>query len=143
MAERFEFRFAICDDVIWLAEMNQELIRDEGHRNKMGLEELKERMADFLKTGYNAVIVSQACEDVAYALYKQEPEWMYLRQIFVKKHVRRRGIGRMLIEWLKDGPWKGCEIIRTDVLVNNKSGIKFWEKMGFENYCITMEMGNK
>ena len=143
MAERFKFRFAICDDVRLLAEMNQELIRDEGHRNKMGFEELKERMADFLQTGYTAVIVSQSCEDVAYALYKQEQDWMYLRQIFVKKYVRRKGIGRMLIEWLKDGPWKGSEIIRTDVLINNKSGLRFWEEVGFGAYCITMEMENK
>ena len=143
MAEKLEFRLATWDDVGWLAEMNQHLIQDEGHRNKMQLEELEERMADFLQTGYNAVIVNQGREDIAYALYRQEPEWMYLRQIFVKKHMRRKGIGRSLIEWLKDGPWKGCKIIRTDVLVNNKSGLRFWEEMGFGTYCITMEMANE
>ena len=143
MAKELVFRFATFDDVGLLAEMNQRLIRDEGHRNKMQLNELEKRMSNFLKAGYNAVIVCRDDEDIAYALYKQETDWMYLRQIFVKEQMRGKGVGRKLIEWLKDGPWEGCEIIRTDVLVNNKSGLRFWEAMGFGTYCITMEMENK
>jgi hypothetical protein len=33
--------------------------------------------------------------------------------------------------------------IRTDVLVGNKIGIDFWKAVGFQEYCITMEMENQ
>jgi ribosomal protein S18 acetylase RimI-like enzyme len=138
-----KYRFGMREDLDWLAQMNQQLIRDEGHRNKMTVMELKERMANFLQADYNAVIVSQADEDIGYALYRQDSDYMYLRQIFIKKEMRRKGIGRKLIQWLKNGPWKDFKIIRTEVLVNNKSAFKFWEAMGFETYCLTMEMENQ
>jgi len=57
MAEELKFRFATESDVPWLAKMNQELILDEGHRNKMTLPELEQRMSDFLQNEYDAVIV--------------------------------------------------------------------------------------
>ena len=42
------FRNAGNDDVKVLAAMNRELIRDEGSENPMNLEQLEERMKDFL-----------------------------------------------------------------------------------------------
>ena len=52
MQKDLEFRFAIENDVLCLARMNKELIRDEGHRNKMSLPRLKQRMAGFLSYDY-------------------------------------------------------------------------------------------
>jgi predicted acetyltransferase len=143
MSHELEFRFAVQNDVPWLARMNRELIRDEGHRNKMSLAELEQRMSDFLNNEYEAVIVSSGRNDIGYVLYRKEPEWLYLRQIFVIDKMRRKGIGRKIIEWLKDNPWKDCKIIRTDVLVDNINGINFWKAVGFEEYCITLEMENQ
>lgn len=93
MAEELKFRFATESDVPWLAKMNQELILDEGHRNKMTLPELEQRMSDFLQNEYDAVITSLAQNDIGYALYRQDPEWLYLRQIFIIKSMRRKGFG--------------------------------------------------
>jgi len=138
-----EFRFAAANDVSWLAMMNRELIRDEGHRNKMSLSELEQRMSDFLRNEYEAVIVSSGRNDIGYVLYRKEPEWLYLRQIFVIDKMRRKGIGRRIIKWLRDNPWKDCKTIRTDVLVDNTIGISFWKTVGFKDYCITMEMENE
>ena len=140
MAEELKFRFAAESDVPWLAKMNQELILDEGHRNKMTLPELEQRMSDFLQKEYKAVIASIGQTDIGYALYKQDPEWLYLRQIFIIKKIRRKGFGRKFIEWLKNNPWKDCKRIRTDVLVGNVTGIDFWKAAGFKEYCITLEM---
>ena len=137
--DELEFRFATESDVPWLAKMNQRLIQDEGHRNKMTLPELEQRMSDFLQKEYDAVIAGLGQADIGYALYRQDPEWLYLRQIFVIEEMRRKGFGRSLIEWLKNNPWKKCKKIRTDVLVNNIDGIDFWKAVGFREYCITME----
>ena len=101
-----KYRFATQKDVSLLAKMNQQLIRDEGHRNKMTLLQLEQRMSDFLRTKYTAVIVSSGNNDIGYALYREELEWIYLRQIFVKSEMRRKGIGRKIIGWLKKNQWK-------------------------------------
>jgi len=140
MAEELKFRFATESDVPWLTKMNQELILDEGHRNKMTLPELQERMSNFLKNEYDAVIASIGQTDIGYALYRKDPEWLYLRQIFIIKSMRRKGFGRRFIEWLKNNPLRDCKRIRTDVLVGNIVGIDFWKAVGFKEYCITMEM---
>ena len=141
--DNLEFRFAEETDVPWLARMNQELIRDEGHRNKMSVPELGQRMSDFLRNEYDAVIVSNGQSDIGYALYRQYPEWLYLRQIFVIEKMRCKGIGRRMIEWLKNNPWTEYKKIRMDVLVGNVSGIDFWKAVGFKEYSITMEMDNQ
>jgi GNAT superfamily N-acetyltransferase len=137
-----KFRFAEQQDVKLLAEMNQQLILDEKHRNKMILEELEKRMSGFLKTEYTAVIASCGENDIGYALYRRDPDWIYLRQLFVGKGMRRKGIGRALVEWLKGNEWRNAERIRVEVLAGNSEGISFWKALGFKEYCITMEMAN-
>lgn len=143
MSDPLEFRFAAECDVPWLAEMNRQLIRDEGHRNKMSLLELEQRMSDFLRNEYEAVIVRSDQNDIGYALYRRDTEWLYLRQLFIMEPMRCQGIGRRFIKWLKKNPWKDCKRIRTDVLVNNPIGINFWKAVGFTEYCITMELENQ
>ncbi len=139
MSKELEFRFATESDVPWLAKMNQQLIQDEGHRNEMSLPKLKQRMSNFLQKEYEAVIASLAQADIGYALYRQDPEWLYLRQVFIINSMRHKGFGRIFIEWLKNNSWKKCKRIRTDVLVDNIAGIDFWKAVGFKEYCITME----
>ncbi|MHC4659002.1 MAG: GNAT family N-acetyltransferase [Planctomycetota bacterium] len=143
MPDDLEFRVATQSDVPWLAKMNQQLIIDEGHRNKMTLPQLEKRMSDFLRKEYDAVIASAGQDDIGYALYKQETGWLYLRQIFVKKNMRRKGAGRKIIEWLITKPGKESRRIRTDVLVRNITGIDFWKAVGFKEYCIVMERENR
>jgi GNAT superfamily N-acetyltransferase len=143
MSNDLEFRYAAQEDVGLLAEMNQQLIRDEEHRNKMTLYELERRMSDFLQANYTTVIVRKDKDDISYALYRQDPEWIYLRQIFVKNEMRQKGVGRKIISWLKENPWKDSQRIRVEVLVGNLEGIFFWHAVGFKDYCITMEMENQ
>ncbi|MHC4533611.1 MAG: GNAT family N-acetyltransferase [Planctomycetota bacterium] len=142
MSDELKFRFAAESDVPWLAKMNLQLIQDEGHRNKMTLSELEQRMSGFLQKEYDAVIASLGQTDIGYALYRQDPEWLYIRQIFVIEEMRLKGFGRRFIEWLKNNPWKKCKRIRTDVLVDNIAGINFWKAVGFKEYCVTLEAEN-
>ena len=53
--------------------------------------------------------------------------------------LRRRGIGRSAMNWLRENCWSDAERVRLDVLVGNTSGIAFWRSVGFADYCLTME----
>lgn len=64
-------RFATMNDSALLAELNHQLIHDEGHRNKMTVPELQERMKDWLSSEYAAVIFEEGAEIIAYALYRE------------------------------------------------------------------------
>jgi predicted metal-dependent HD superfamily phosphohydrolase len=50
------FRTATLDDCALLAELNQQLIRDEGHRNRMTAPQLEQRMRGFIQGEYRAMI---------------------------------------------------------------------------------------
>ena len=141
-AMNLKYRYATTEDVPLLAEMNQQLIRDEGHRNKMTLPQLRQRMSGWLQGEYKAVIFSTGPDAIGYALYRKDPDWIYLRQLFIKAQMRCKGIGREAISWLKKNAWKETRIIRVEVLVGNPEGISFWKTVGFKDYCITMEMEN-
>ena len=137
-----KLRTARRSDAAGLACMNHELIRDEGHRNPMSVAELEVRMAKWLEGEYQAVLFEERGVPLGYALFRREPEWVYLRQFFVARGHRREGIGREAIEGLLAGAWKEVPRVRTDVLVGNAAGIAFWRAMGFEDYCVTMEFEN-
>lgn len=92
--EKVNFRRATLDDSAQLAELNHQLLRDEGHRNKMTVPELEQRMRDWLASEYVAILFEHDGLVVAHALYREQPEEIYLRQLFVVRNRRREGIGR-------------------------------------------------
>jgi GNAT superfamily N-acetyltransferase len=134
-----KFRAATLADAPTLAELNRQLIRDEGHRNRMTLPELEERMARWLAGEYRAVLFLDGGRVVGYALFRFDPEFVYLRQFFVRPEDRRRGVGRAAIAWLRENAWRGAGRVRLDVLVGNHTGIAFWRAVGFRDYCLTLE----
>jgi GNAT superfamily N-acetyltransferase len=133
------FRFATLADAPVLAEMNHRLIRDEGHRNRMTVPELRERMEGWLRGEYRAAVFECDGAPFGYALFRDEPEFVYLRQFWVTPEVRRRGIGRSALAWLRANAWQNAPRIRLDVLIGNADGIAFWRAVGFRDYCLTME----
>jgi GNAT superfamily N-acetyltransferase len=136
------FRFAVAQDACHLAPLNAQLIRDEGHRNSMTVEQLEQRMASWLaRAEYQAVIFEQAGATTGYALFRRYDGHVYLRQFFVVPHFRRRGVGRSALNWLWANAWTDVERLRIDVLVGNREGQAFWQSVGFQPYCLTMEMG--
>jgi GNAT superfamily N-acetyltransferase len=138
--ETLRFRNASAEDAGILAPLNAQLIRDEGHRNSMTVSQLAARMAEWLRGEYRAVIFEDSESVVGYALYRRDPEHIYLRQLFVKSEYRRRGIARSALKWLWRNAWAGVPRLRIDVLVGNTVGAAFWRGVGFNDYCITMEM---
>ena len=135
-----EGRVANAADRGPLAAMNQQLVRDEGHRNAMSLDQLEERMARWLQDEYEAVIFELDGRTVGYALFRDEPDWTYLRQFFILPEFRRQGVGRSAMQWLLANAFPATKRLRLDVLVDNQRGIAFWHAIGFEDYCMTMEM---
>jgi predicted acetyltransferase len=135
------FRRATLNDCPLLAELNHLLLHDEGHRNKeMSMPELEQRMRGWLVSEYNAVIFEEDGAIVAYALYREQPEEIYLRQLFVARNRRRNGIGRKAMEILRTKIWPANKRLTVDVLVQNMAAIAFWRTVGYKDYCLALEI---
>lgn len=139
MAPALKHRPARLNDAALLAEMNQQLIQDEGHRNRMTLPELERRMRGWLAGEYRATLFELAGEPVAYALHRAQEDCIYLRQFFVVRAHRRQGLGKRAMEILLMQVWSPRQRIVLDVLVGNSAGRAFWKALGFQVYCLTME----
>lgn len=140
-----------------LAALNKQLIEDERHRNPMSLDQLTQRMAGWLAGDYRAAVFQEDETVVGYALVRPEAQHLYIRQFFIQRTHRRRGLGTAAIQWLRrqtlagppgsptatdpaapadSGPLR----LRIDVLIGNTQAIAFWRAIGFHDYCLTMEM---
>jgi predicted acetyltransferase len=140
MNEILQYQKATLSDVNVLADLNHQLIRDEGHRNPMTAAELAERMRLWLAGEYTAVLFQDDEMVLAYALYREQLTEIYLRQFFVARSARRRGIGRQAIHLLRTQLWPPAKRITVEVLVGNAAAIAFWRSVGFADYALTLEM---
>jgi GNAT superfamily N-acetyltransferase len=131
---------AVPDDARMLAEMNAHLIEDQHHPNPMSISELEARMAGWLSTqAYVAIVFGT--EPSAYALYRLERDGgVYLRQFFVARELRRRGIGRRALELLRTEIWPVDARVTLDVLLDNHAARAFWHAVGFREYAVLMEL---
>jgi GNAT superfamily N-acetyltransferase len=138
------FRFATVADCPLLAQLNHQLIRDEGHHNRMTVPELEARMRGWLPASgegeYRAVLFEDRGEVVAYALFREGPDQIYLRQLFVVPPRRRQGVGRTAIELLRSRVWARTKRLTVDVLVTNTRAVGFWRAVGYKDYCLTLEI---
>jgi predicted acetyltransferase len=134
------FRRATLNDCALLAELNHQLIHDEEHRNKMTVPELEQRMKGWLASEYAAVLFENGGAVVAYALYREQPEEIYLRQLFVVRDRRRQGIGRQAVEILRSKIWPTYKRLTVEVLVQNMTAVAFWRAVSYKDYCLTLEI---
>ncbi|HEY1717981.1 MAG TPA: GNAT family N-acetyltransferase [Verrucomicrobiae bacterium] len=134
------FRHATLNDCALLAELNHQLIRDEGHRNKMTVPELEQRMKDWLVSEYAAIIFESDGNVIAYALYGEQVEEIYLRQLFVVRNQRKKGIGRKVVEILRSKIWPKSKRLTVEVLVKNETAVAFWRAVGYKDYCLALEI---
>ena len=136
---KLSWREASAADLGLLAEWNHQLIRDEGHRNPMTVEQLAARMQQWLQGEYRAVLFTLE-EPVGYALFKQDAELIYLRQFFVRRDRRRAGLGRAAFLILREQVWPRDLRLTVDVLCQNQGGVAFWRSVGYRDYCLTLEI---
>lgn len=136
--DTLRFRIATLADTEALAHLNHQLIKDEGHRNPMNVVELAERMCGWLTDeGYEALLGCDGDELVAYVLWRDQPDSVYLRQIFVQRDYRRQGTARQLmLTVFQRWPAKRLTV---DVLAGNARALAFWRRMGYQDYAVMLE----
>lgn len=117
-------------DIPQLAAMNKRLIEDEKSNNPMNMSELENRMKCFLDTEYDAFFFRDGDDTAGYALVKRNCSPPYLRQFYIERNFRRKHFGteafRALLGYLK------TDSLDIEVLTRNETGMRFWEKLGFE-----------
>jgi len=57
----------------------------------MTVPQLEQRMRGWISGEYRAIIYEDGSEIVAYALFQEQPEEIYLRQLFVVRQARKEG----------------------------------------------------
>jgi GNAT superfamily N-acetyltransferase len=134
------FRTATLDDSPRLAELNHQLIQDEGHRNRMTVPELEQRMRGWLSGDYRAVIYEADGEIVAYALFREQESEIYLRQLFVVRHRRSQGIGRQAFGILRSQIWPRNKRLTVEVLTAHQRAVSFWRSVGYADYSLSLEI---
>jgi GNAT superfamily N-acetyltransferase len=132
------WRLAAHGDVPLLARWNAELVEDERGRHPLSMDGYAERMRGFLAGEYRAVIFSEDGAPAAYALYAPEPGGVHLRQIFVARERRGRGVGRRAVETLRREVLPPGTRVTVDVLAWNDGALAFWRAIGFADYSVRM-----
>ena len=138
-ADGLTFRVAAAADLPQLASWNKQLIEDESHDNTMSLEELVARMRNWLTTEYQALIFEDPAAPVAYALLRDTPEWVHLRQFFVARDRRRRGIGARAVALLRDSVFPPDKPVIVEAMAWNQPALSFWHAMGFADRYVGLE----
>lgn len=106
----------------------------------MTVSELELRMRDWLVGEYAAVLFVERDIVVAYALFTETEEQIYLRQLFVVRDQRRHGIGRAAVQILRTEIWPASKRLIVEVLVQNNAAVQFWRAVGFRDYSLTLEI---
>ncbi len=140
VSQCIKYRRAASNDLPLLAELNYQLIRDEEHSNPMTVAQLEERMRIWLNSDYTAILFEDQSEVVAYALFREQPDEVYLRHLFVVRHRRRQNIGRRAMQLLLAEVWPANKRLSVSVLTTNTGAVAFWRAVGYSDYCLTLEM---
>ena len=106
----------------------------------MMVPELEQRMRGWLQAEYAVIIFEEGAELVAYALYREQTEELYLRQLFVVRNRRRQGIGRAAMEILRAQIWPKNKRLTVEVLVHNTAAVAFWRAVGYHDYSLMLEI---
>lgn len=138
-------RPALPADCALLARMNKHLIEDERGRNPMTVEQLERRMSRWLARGEYQVELIETDRPVGYIVYRTGPDEffpeqkvVYLRQFFIARECRRKGLGRAAIMlWMEDRVSEGSRVI-LEVLSRNRAGLEFWRSLGFSDYAYVL-----
>lgn len=135
------YRRATSPDYALLGALNHQLICDEGHRNPMNVAQLTERIRRWLSTNeYTGRLFEEDGRVVAYVLYREVAQEIYLRHLFVVRDRRRQGIGRRVMQLLRMEIWpRGCRMT-VEVLCANTAGVAFWKSMGYREYSVCLEI---
>ena len=119
-----------------MARFNHQLIADERSGNPADEAELKERMLRWVGGRYLVALIERLGEPVGYAVWRDDEDGIYVRQFFVAREHRRRGVGRQAFALLEQG-WAG-RTVKLDVLPHNERARTFYRSLGFRDHSIIL-----
>ncbi len=134
------FRFASASDCELLGTWNKQLIEDEGHDNAMSIAGLIQRMREWLALDYRAVIFEECGAPVAYALSRDSPEGVHLRQFFVDRGRRRRGVGSRALALLIRTAFTPGRRVVVEAMAWNEGALSFWRSAGFVDRYVGLQL---
>ncbi len=143
-----KLRTAIPDDLHLLAQMNDRLVEDQGSENPFSVSDLEDRFKAWLKSGEWQIDVFLESNSIAgYAVYKQRSDYydedqtvVYLRQFYIERHHRGRGLGTMAFAMLARERFPEGFEMALDVVSTNPRGQSFWSKLGFTPYFTELKL---
>jgi GNAT superfamily N-acetyltransferase len=147
-ASELVFRVATSEDVARIASWNQQLIADEGAgsaMDAMSVDQLESRMRTWLSGDYRALVFEEratptsAAVAVAYALIRDTREWIHLRQFFVVRNRRRRGIGARAVALLRERVFEHDKPVIVEAMTWNHAALSFWRAVGFADRYVGLE----
>lgn len=135
------YRQANVADAPELARLNRQLVREGADFGPDDLRFLHDRMRTWLASGaYRAVLFDENGETVAYAVFRESVEEIYLAQFLVLRHARGHGVGHAAIERLRREIWPRGKRLTLDVLVGNRKALDFWHDLGWRDCALTLEI---
>src|SRR5262249_38970566 len=114
--------------------------RDEGAAPVGSVADYEQRLRTWLEEGrYQAAVAQSGSDTVAYVVWRDDPDYadVFVRQFFVVREHRGRGLGQSLFEQAVEECWKG-QPLRLDVYDSNPAGARFWGRLGFSPYSRLM-----
>jgi hypothetical protein len=126
-----------------LAQLNYELVRDEGADNPMTLTQLQERMRGWLRAQYRAVLFEEASTTAEYKLFRSDEEGIHLRHFSIARSMRRRGEWPTGIQILLQEVWRKGGFVTVEVLQHNESALGFWRAHGFIDHARTLKISTQ
>jgi GNAT superfamily N-acetyltransferase len=127
-------------DIPLLAALNLELYEDEQHPYPLDLSALTERMAHWVAGEYQVLLFRRGARVAGYAVWREEEFVAYLRQFFICRDQRRRGVGRAVMKLLRRDVLPTGRPLHLEASVWNTDAIAFWRAIGFEDFGLSMEL---
>ena len=109
-----------------------------GKADASDVAELAERMTLWLQTHYTAHLAREDGITVGYCLFRDDGMHYYLRQLFIARTHRRRGLATALMDWMYANVWTD-KPVRLDVLAHNREAVAFYKAYGFRIAVLRME----
>ncbi|WP_090799830.1 GNAT family N-acetyltransferase [Asanoa ishikariensis] len=135
-------RSAALVDAPLLAVLNRHLIEDQHHHSTATDADLEARMRRWISGGQYAVaFIERGGLPVAYAVWRDDEDGIYVRQFFVSRDHRREGLGRAGFAVLRER-W-GDKPVKLDALVHNERGLAFWRALGFRDYSLILSLDDR
>ena len=139
-------RGVVEEDLPNVTAMNQRLVEDEGSRNPFSEIQYLQRLRSWLHSSeWELVLFTDSIgNSLGYAVYRlttdiysEEVKTIEIRQFYIDRPFRGRGLGTAAYRILAEERFEGREVF-LEVLATNPGGRRFWEKMGFSEYYVSM-----